>query len=212
MGGAKHESALVEISAISPTFRRAVEKALNHLSLHRVDSLDVALGLTHQVVLLVGDGVDPVALFRRCVPGRRRHLLVACERAEGSEVARWARAGVTRCFVGTTSLVDLRADLLASEPPAVSLDASDLAIEIRGVRTRLTKTQFRLFQHLSARSGQWVTPSRLVKEVLGTNHANDSALVRVHIFAIRRKLGPLAPLIETDPARARGYRFREDLL
>jgi DNA-binding response OmpR family regulator len=182
--------------------------------MRQADSLGAALELSRRVVLLVGDGVDPVAPIHCCAPERRPHVLVTCERAEGSEVARWARAGVTNCFVGLASLTELRAVVQSSsadDSPDVRLDASDLAIEVAGARTRLTRTQFRLLQHLSANSGHWVTPSELVKEALGTHHENESALVRVHIHAIRRALGPLAPLIETDPGRARGYRFRNDL-
>jgi DNA-binding winged helix-turn-helix (wHTH) protein len=167
------------------------------------------------VILLAGVGVDPVAPIHSSAPERRPQVHVACERAEGSEVARWARAGVGSCYVGVESLADLRAavELFAeNDGPDVLLDASDLAIEVGGVRTRLTKTQFQLIQHLNAKSGHWVTAPELVKEALGTHHDSDSALVRVHIHAIRRALGPLARLIETDPARARGYRFRGALV
>jgi DNA-binding response OmpR family regulator len=164
---------------------------------------------------LVGAGVDPVAPIQRCARELRSRVLVACEHAEGSEVARWARAGVTNCFVGVESLAELHTTVQSAaddESPDVVLDASDFAIEIAGARMRLTKTQFRVLQHLSVKRGQWVTPPELVKQALGTHHEDEAALVRVHIHAIRRALGPLASLIETDRARARGYRFRKDLV
>jgi DNA-binding winged helix-turn-helix (wHTH) protein len=215
-GLARHRSALVEVGASSPDYRHALAKALKELSLLRAESLYAALGLAGRVVLLVGESVDPVAPIRSCASDRHSHILVACERAEGSEVARWARAGVTNCFVGAESLIELRSALLAyagEDAPNVVLDANDLVVEVAGVRARLTRTQFRLLQHLilNATSGRWITAPELVKEALGTHHENDSALVRVHIHAIRRALGPLASLIETDPGRARGYRFRNDL-
>jgi len=211
----RYRAALIEVGVSSCGFRRALAKALNGLSLSRASSLDGAFGLERQVVLLAGVGVDPVAPIHSRAPERRPHVHVTCERAEGSEVARWARAGVTSCFVGVESLAELRAavqSLAEDDGPYLLLDPSDLAIEVVGVRTRLTKTQFRLLQHLNAKSGHWVTAPELVKEALGTHHENDSALVRVHIHAIRRALGPLAHLIETDPARARGYRFRSDFV
>jgi DNA-binding winged helix-turn-helix (wHTH) protein len=207
-----HGWALVEIGVSSLAFRRAFARALNGLSLPRADSLEAAFGLACRVVLQVGDGVDPVAQTCSFTQGCRSRVIVACELAEGSEVARWARAGLINCFVGVASLVELRSAILSVVATAVVLDASDLAIEIAGVRTRLTRTQFQLFQHLSGKSGHWVTPSELVKQTLGTHHQNEAALVRVHIHAIRRALGPLAPVIETDPERARGYRFRGDLV
>jgi DNA-binding response OmpR family regulator len=207
----KHIAARVEIGVSSLGFCRALAKTLSGLSLPQAESLDAAFGLACRVILVVGNGVDPLASIRNSARGRCAHLLVVCEHAEGSEVARWARAGVTNSFVGEASLIELRSALLSFSAPAVSLDARGLAIEIAGVRTRLTKTQFQLFQYLTAKSGQWVAPPELVTQALGTHHRTDSALIRVHIHAIRRALGTLAPLIESDPARARGYRFRGDL-
>jgi hypothetical protein len=200
--------ALVEIGEGSPSFRHALAQALEGLSPRKAGSLDAAFATSSRVVLLAGCGVDPVAPIRSCSPACRPHVFVASERAEGSEVARWARAKIANCFVGTESLVELRAAIVSparDDSPDVLLDAGDLAIEVGGTRTRLTRTQFRLLEHLSVKRGDWVTPSELVKEALGTHHENESALVRVHIHAIRRALGPLAPLIETDPGRARGY-------
>jgi DNA-binding response OmpR family regulator len=211
----RHRAAVVEIGAVSDGFRHALANAMDELSLPRRSSLDAAFQLSRRVVLLVGDCADPVALLQSCARELRPHALVACERAEGSEVARWARSGVTNCFVGVDSLAELRAAVESSARCSsldVMLDASDLAIEVAGTRTRLTRTQFRLLENLSIKSGRWVTPSELVKEALGTHHENESALVRVHIHAIRRALGPLARLIETDPRRARGYRLRSDLV
>jgi DNA-binding response OmpR family regulator len=207
----KQLAARVEVGVSSLGFSRALATTLSGLSLPKAESLDAAFGLACRVILVVGTGVDPVASIRNSARERCSHLLVVCEHAEGSEVARWARAGVTHCFVGEASLIELRSALQSSTAPAVSLDARGLAIEIAGVRTRLTKTQFQLFQYLTAKSGQWVAPSELVTQALGTHHRTDSALIRVHIHAIRRALGTLAPLIESDPARARGYRFRSDL-
>jgi DNA-binding response OmpR family regulator len=215
VGQIRHTAALVEIGGTSRAFRCALRKTFKGLPLPLAGSLDDGLRLARRVILLLGDGVDPVAPILHCAKGRRPHVLVACDRAEGSEVARWARAGVTHCFVGAGSLAELYAAVQSSaagESFDVQLDVADLAIEVAGARTRLTRTQFRLLHHLTTNAGRWVTAPELVKEAIGTHHENDSALVRVHIHAIRRALGPLAPLIETDPARARGYRFRKDLV
>jgi DNA-binding response OmpR family regulator len=209
----RHPSAVVEIGANSADFLRALARALRGIPVLQADSIDAACRLSSRVILFVGAGADPVAPIQSCKKELRSRVIVACERADGSEVARWARAGVTNCFVGLESLAELHATVRASaddESFDVLLDASDLAIDVAGARTRLTKTQFRLLQHLSSKRGHWVTASELVKQVLGTHHENEAALVRVHIHAIRRALGPLACLVETDPGRARGYRFRND--
>jgi DNA-binding response OmpR family regulator len=213
VGRTGHQPALVEIGASPPGFRHAFATALRGQPLVRADSLNAALRLSCRVVLLLGEDVDPVALIQSCAKELRARVLVTCEHAEGSEVARWARAGITNCFVGVESLTELRAVIrssAAADSVDVLLDPSDLAIEVAGARARLTRTQFRLLQHLNVKRGHWVTASELVKEALGTHHENEAALVRVHIHAIRRALGPLAALIETDPARARGYRFGQD--
>jgi DNA-binding response OmpR family regulator len=215
LGRIAYALALVELGLTSVVFRRALAKALSGLSVPRADSLDAAFVLAERVVLLVAEGADPIAPIQRCARELRAQVLVACEHAEGCEVGRWARAGVNNCFVGPESLEELYAAVRAGAPSDsldVRLDANDLAIEVAGARTRLTRTQFRLLQHLRANTGRWVTARELVKEALGTHHEDGSALVRVHIHAIRRALGPRALLIETDPARARGYRLRTDLV
>jgi hypothetical protein len=78
------------------------------------------------------------------------------------------------------SLAELSDALLSSHADDsldVLLDATDLAIEIAGMRTRLTRTQFRLLEHLSVKRGCWVTHARrrnstLQPETYGTNCAS----------------------------------------
>jgi len=96
MGLVGQRVALVQIGESSQSFRHALARALDGRSPATVESLDAAFAVASRAVLLAGDGVDPVAPIHGCTRERRPYVLVACERAEGSEVARWARAGPPR--------------------------------------------------------------------------------------------------------------------
>jgi hypothetical protein len=99
----------------------------------------------------------------------------------------------------------------APEPSAqlgVVLDAETATVRIRDRVVELTRTQFSIFSYLFATAGHWVTASELIHEVLGTHHLPDTSLIRVHVHAIRRRLGPEAEALESDRRRARGYRWR----
>jgi DNA-binding winged helix-turn-helix (wHTH) protein len=90
----------------------------------------------------------------------------------------------------------------------VVLDAETATLRIRDRVVELTRTQFSIFSYLFASAGHWVTASELIHEVLGTHHLPDTSLIRVHVHAIRRRLGPEAEALESDRRRARGYRWR----
>lgn len=97
------------------------------------------------------------------------------------------------------------------EPSAqldVVLDAEAATVRLRDRVVELTRTQFSIFSYLFASAGHWVTASELIHEVLGTHHLPDTSLIRVHVHAIRRRLGPEAEALESDRRRARGYRWR----
>lgn len=91
----------------------------------------------------------------------------------------------------------------------VALDASELVLRIDDLSIALTRTQFSIISYLIQNSGRWVTTAELISEVLGTHHQPDTSLVRVHVHAIRRRLGARAPWLESDRRRARGYRWRQ---
>jgi DNA-binding winged helix-turn-helix (wHTH) protein len=98
-----------------------------------------------------------------------------------------------------------------AEPVAqlgVVLDEATATVRIRDRVVELTRTQFSIFSYLFASAGHWVTASELIHEVLGTHHLPDTSLIRVHVHAIRRRLGPEAEALESDRRRARGYRWR----
>jgi DNA-binding response OmpR family regulator len=89
----------------------------------------------------------------------------------------------------------------------LSVSYDEKVIRINGDSVRLTRTEFRLLAHLVERPFGWVTASELIRDVLGTHHRPDTPLVRVHVHAVRRKLGQHATWLESDPHRLRGYRW-----
>ena len=93
------------------------------------------------------------------------------------------------------------------DPPPVTLLPDDLVLLIDGDRIVLTRTQFSIFSYFYENIGHWVTPHDLIRRVLGTHHQPDTSLVRVHVHAIRRRLGRAAIWLESDPRRIRGYRW-----
>jgi DNA-binding response OmpR family regulator len=90
----------------------------------------------------------------------------------------------------------------------VWLDPELPHVHLRGRVVELTRTQFLIFSYLFRHAGHWITASELIHQVLGTHHLPDTSLIRVHVHAIRRRLGQDADALESDRRRARGYRFR----
>jgi len=90
---------------------------------------------------------------------------------------------------------------------SLSVSYDEKIIRINGDSVRLTRTEFKLLAHLVERPFGWVTASELIRDVLGTHHRPDTPLVRVHVHAVRRKLGQHATWLESDPHRLRGYRW-----
>jgi DNA-binding response OmpR family regulator len=76
---------------------------------------------------------------------------------------------------------------------------------INGVRIVLTARESSMLQYLKARPRTWVTAGELLTMVCDCPQQRDSTLVRVHLSAIRKKLGAYAQLIESR--RTYGYRW-----
>jgi hypothetical protein len=93
------------------------------------------------------------------------------------------------------------------DPPSVALLPNELVLVLDGERVSLTRTQFSIFTYFYENAGRWITPNELIRDVLGTHHQPDTSLVRVHVHAIRRRLGRGAIWLESDPRRVRGYRW-----
>ena len=99
-----------------------------------------------------------------------------------------------------------------------SLTAGDLEIDfahrrvtLAGQEIRLTPTEYELLRHLALNPDRVLTHRQLLTRVWGSEYAEDTHTLRVHIANLRNK-------IEPDPARPRylhteprvGYRFRAE--
>lgn len=79
------------------------------------------------------------------------------------------------------------------DPPgdelSISLSASSRTLVAEGTRVRLTPREFAIVEYLWERCGHWVTQEELISAVFRTHHRHDTSVVRVHVSAIRAKLG-----------------------
>ena len=94
-----------------------------------------------------------------------------------------------------------------SHSAEVELDAATSTFHVEGRAVLLTPTQFSIVAYLVRRSAHWVTAAEIIEHVLHTHHEPDTALVRVHVHAIRRRLGGAARYLEGDRRFWRGYRW-----
>jgi two-component system KDP operon response regulator KdpE len=103
-------------------------------------------------------------------------------------------------------------------PPEPVFEAGDVRVdlvrrEVRrgGQEVHLTPTEYKLLTLLIRHAGKVLTHRQLLKEVWGTNYADQSHYVRVYMAQLRQKL-------EADPARPRllvtepgvGYRLKAE--
>jgi DNA-binding response OmpR family regulator len=72
-----------------------------------------------------------------------------------------------------------------------------------GAAITLRRSEARLFEYLVEHADRPVPQSELIANVFGGTHTTDTSLVRVHVAALRRYLGPYSHGLRT--LRARGY-------
>jgi DNA-binding response OmpR family regulator len=147
-------------------------------------------------------------------------LLAATSNADGSAILSLIQCGADDVLVGPVEPAMVLAKLHALNrrssgtflraAPDVTLRPESNTLEIRGKVIRVRPTPFRLLAYLIANRGEWVSKDRILRDVFGLNRDPGTSLVRVHIHAIRRALGPLAGCVRDDPGRNRGYMFAPD--
>ena len=89
----------------------------------------------------------------------------------------------------------------------VGLDEATSTLSVDGRSIPLTPTQFSIVAYLVRRPARWVRAGEIIEHVLHTNHEPDTAVIRVHVYAIRRRLGDAARYLEGDRHYWRGYRW-----
>lgn len=92
---------------------------------------------------------------------------------------------------------------------SISIDPKKFEVEIKGKKTDLTATEFRLLYLLAKNPGRVFTRSQIVSSVHGDDYPATDRSVDVQVVGLRKKLGDRAGrFIET--VRGVGYRMRED--
>ena len=124
---------------------------------------------------------------------------------------------VTKPFGMNELLARLRAAVRRNVPAAESrfVETEHFTVDLQAKRVirgdgevRLTPTEWAMVEVLARNPGKLVSQRRVLDDVWGPGHADDTAYLRVHMAHIRRKLEP-------DPTRPRyfvtepgmGYRF-----
>jgi DNA-binding response OmpR family regulator len=176
-----------------------------------------AFGFNGLIVLLQGredpSAAERVRLIRSS--GKRCPVLVLCP-DEGTEAAAeildsGADDYVTLPFDARELLARARALLRRSSdqwliPGAgteVRLDTEGRTVQVGPKSIKLTPTEFSIFQYLAERRGSWVSSEKIINDVIGSHHAPRTALVRVHVHHIRRKLADCGWCLRAE--HGRGY-------
>jgi DNA-binding response OmpR family regulator len=90
-------------------------------------------------------------------------------------------------------------------PAGVSIEFSPYArtVVVEGRPIELTPLQFQILAHLLQNAGRAIPRAEFTASVFRTAEAPDSAKLRVHIHALRRRLGPAGQCIVS--VRGKGY-------
>jgi two-component system phosphate regulon response regulator PhoB len=89
----------------------------------------------------------------------------------------------------------------------LTIDPQRHEILVNGERVEMTASEFAILSYLARRPGWVFTRTQIIDGVKGDDYPVTDRSVDVQVVGIRRKLGPLADLIET--VRGVGYRFKE---
>jgi two-component system response regulator TctD len=181
------------------------------------DVMDLEFGFNGLLVLLQGRDDEPAAARVRELrqAGKRCPILVLCPDEGTDAAAQILDAGaddyVTIPFDGRELQARARALLRRSSdqwliPGAgteVRLDNENRVVQVGPKAVKLTPTEFSIFQYLAERRGSWVSSEKIIADVIGTHHAPRTALVRVHVHHIRRKLADCGWCLRAE--HGRGY-------
>jgi DNA-binding response OmpR family regulator len=144
-------------------------------------------------------------------------LIACCDTVDPAGVAAVLDAGADDVVASSTADAELLARVRAvcrraqaMNPTqrrwgAIVVDLPTRVVSIRGVPVTLRRAEFRLLSYLLSNADRVVGARELIEDVLGGTHSDGTALVRVHLSQLRRKLGAAGAAIET--VRGQGYRL-----
>lgn len=183
------------------------------------DNISEVVGFGFQGLLVLVQGAerdsaaDRVKALRQS--GKRCPVLILCADNGPEAAAELLEAGaddyVCLPFNGRELAARARALIRRSSdqwliPGArteVRIDPDKRMVQVGPKSVKLTPTEFAIFQFLAERPGVWISSDRIITEVIGTHHAPRTALVRVHVHHIRRKLGDCGWCVRAE--HGRGY-------
>nr|MBF0221922.1 response regulator transcription factor [Desulfobulbaceae bacterium] len=91
---------------------------------------------------------------------------------------------------------------------AIVMDPGRFETKVNGQTVSLTLTEFSILKILVRRPGWVFSREQIIDSVRGFDYSVTPRAVDVHIFSLRKKLGPAGMQIEA--VRGIGYRFKED--
>ena len=80
---------------------------------------------------------------------------------------------------------------------AIPLNGETCTAEFPDGPVRLTRVEFKLLRYLIVNADRVVSYKELMEAVVKREYAPDSALLRVHLLKLRRKLGPWSGIVTT---------------
>lgn len=151
---------------------------------------------------------------------RARHLgplIACCDVIDGAGLSAVLDAGADDVVATSVPEIELLARVRAvrrrgqgrmveqSRVGPIVVDAVTREAAVSGMAVSLRRTEFRLLSYLVANADRVVGAHELMRDVLGARKTDNTALVRVHLSQLRRKLGSAGCAIET--VRGHGYRL-----
>jgi DNA-binding response OmpR family regulator len=142
--------------------------------------------------------------------------LVVLPAAAAGDVPEYFYAGADDCLTWPSSTEHLAARVFAlvRRGRYTYDDRSDYRLEvdpnagnvtIDGAAFALKGKRFDIFVYLAQNRDRWVKSEELLKNVFETHHRSDTSLVRVHVHRLKRSLGALGWLVQSEERR--GYRI-----
>lgn len=90
---------------------------------------------------------------------------------------------------------------------ALTVDLQRRTVSTNGQDVHLTRTEFEMLRVLALHAGRVLTHRQLLREARGPEYEGDTPLLRVHMVALRRKLG-IAPSTPGHIATEAGVGYR----
>jgi two-component system phosphate regulon response regulator PhoB len=168
------------------------------------------------------DGLEVCTTLKRDAKTSGIPIVMVTARGEEADIVAGLEIGaddyITKPFSPRVLLARVKAVIRRRErapvTQAATIKMKDLVVDpgrhevlVRGKRTDLTSTEFRIL-HLLARRPGWVfTRQQIIDAARGDEYPVTDRSVDVHVVGLRRKLGSFGKNIET--VRGVGYRFKE---